>query len=120
VIVALAILGLAVGAIAAVFGSSATGHASAANADIALAVAEEKLNAIGVSEPLRLGHREGSFDERLSWQLTVANYDDRKRRLDPVDTGAKLFRVDVTVSWREGVRDRQVTLSTVRGQWTSP
>jgi general secretion pathway protein I len=121
VIVALAILGLAVGAIATVFGSSAVGHTTARNVDLALALAEEKINAIGISEPLKLGRSEGTFDERLAWQITVANYEDRRRRLEPVDlSSTKLFRVDITVSWHEGVRERQVALTTVRGQWAPP
>ncbi|HTY70378.1 MAG TPA: type II secretion system protein [Alphaproteobacteria bacterium] len=116
ILVALALLGLTIGAIASVLSDSARGYNAAGNAQTALALAEDKLESAGITEPLRVGQTEGQFDERFSWRVAVTNYRDKP----PVGAVAAqsdalgLFRVQVTVGWREGVRDRQIALSTVR------
>ncbi len=116
ILVALALLGLTIGAIASVLSDSARRYSAAGNAQTALSLAEDKLESAGVTEPLRVGQTEGQFDERFSWRVAVTNYRDKP----PAGAAAAqsdvlgLFRIEVTVGWREGVRDRQIALSTVR------
>jgi len=121
ILVALALLGLTIGAIASVLGNSAQGYTAADSAQTALSLAEDKLESAGVIGPLRVGQTEGRFDERFSWRLAVTNYRDRSpagAAPSPAAAaqpdGPGLFRIEVTVGWREGVRQSQIALSTVR------
>jgi general secretion pathway protein I len=114
ILVALALLGLVIGAIASVLSNSAHGYAAADNVQTALSLAEEKLETAGVTGPLRVGQTEGRFDERFAWRVAVTSYRDRPASSDTQPDGFGLFRIEVTVGWREGVRDSQVALSTVR------
>jgi general secretion pathway protein I len=116
ILVALALLGLGIGAVASVLSDSARGYTAAGNTQTALSLADDKLESAGITEPLRVGQTEGQFDERFSWRVAVTNYRDRP----PVGAAAAqsdalaLFRIEVTVGWRDGVRERQIALSTVR------
>src|SRR5262252_2226313 len=111
VLVALAIVGLALGAVAATFGNSLTAHETAADAEAALAVAEEQL-ALAAALP-RPGTANGNFAGRYAWRTTVAPYDDGEKSADPTHSLPVLYRVVVSVAWRDGRRSRQVALSTL-------
>lgn len=117
VLVALVIGGLAVTAIAGVFGSGLLASRVSDQAVIALTLAETTLAAAGADEPLRPGSRGGSFDHHFGWQLSIAPYDDPGRR-DPSGVAAplalRLYRVAVTVAWNDGAKRRQLSLSTLR------
>ena len=117
ILVALALLGLTIGAIAGVLGNSARGYAAADNVQTALSLAEDKLQSAGVTEPLRAGRTEGRFDQRFSWRVSVTTYQDKPPAASggnaPPD-GFGLFHVEVTVGWRDGVRESQIALSTIR------
>lgn len=116
VLFALAIVGLALGTAASVFRNGILGHQAASDVDTALALAEEQLAAAGVAEPLREGDRQGVFADRFAWHLAVAP--------DP-DAGAappsfKLYRLSATVAWRDGMRQREIALETLRLAPASP
>ena len=112
VLVALAIVGLALGAVAATFGNSLTAHETAADAEAALAVAEEQL-ALAAASP-RPGITRGTFAGRFAWQTNIAPYDDGDKAADPTHLLPVLYRVGVSVAWRDGRRGREVALSTLR------
>jgi len=113
VLVALAIVGLALGAAAATFGNSLTAHETAADAEAALAVAEEQL-ALAAASP-RPGNAVGTFAGRFAWRTTIAPYDDGgNKAADPPHSLPVLYRVAVSVAWRDGRRSREVALSTLR------
>ncbi|MBV9863383.1 MAG: prepilin-type N-terminal cleavage/methylation domain-containing protein [Alphaproteobacteria bacterium] len=118
VLVALAILGLALGAVAAVFGNGLLADRAVGDVDTALAVAQQRLEAAGVTEPLRTGNSEGVFAGRYQWRLAVAPYDDKDRRRGGADDSdlpnLRLFRIEAIVAWRDGVRARQIALATLR------
>ena len=114
VLIALAIVGLALGATATVYGNGYLSHGAAQDVDTALALAEQKLDATGVTETLRPGHEEGSFDTRFRWQMAISKYEDRGAASDEMATGLRLFHVGITVLWRDGLRERQIALSTLR------
>ena len=113
---ALALLGL----ILAVLGDSLrTGLGSAARAAALqppLAVAEAKLAAVGVTEPLTGGRTHGEDARGIAWELDVEDYRD-----DDVDGPAsdapgvpKLYRVRVTVTWQERSGPHSLSLDTLR------
>lgn len=112
VLVALAIVGLALGAVAATFGNSLTAHETAADAEAALAVAEEQL-ALAAAAP-RPGNAAGNFAGRFAWRTTVAPYEDGSKTADPTHSAPVLYRVAVSVAWRDGRRSREIALSTLR------
>lgn len=117
VLVALVIGGLAVMAIAAVFGSGLLASRVSNQAVIALTLAETKLAAAGADEPLRPGDRGGSFDNHFGWRLSIARYEDPGRPVSSdVETPSalRLYRIAVTVAWNDGAKRRQLTLSTLR------
>ena len=115
VAVALAIVALAIGAVAGVLSTGLQGRKVAADADTAVALAEEKL-----AEPeagsIRPGHAQGVFAERFEWQRTVSFYDaEGPPGADPLAAaGLRLFRIAVAVGWSDGRRHREVSLSTMR------
>lgn len=121
-LVALVIAGLALAAVAAVFGTGVIGHETAADANTAMALAEEKLaGAEAVSNP-RPGRNGGVYAGRFDWQVSVAPYDDPDERAAASNpalgiaaaTTLRLYRIETSVSWREGRHRRQVALSTLR------
>lgn len=113
VLVALAIIGLALGAVAGVFGLGLTGHETASAAETALAVAEEQLT-LAAATP-RPGAANGIFANRFAWQTTVAPYRDATEKSEEAPTGLPpLYRIAVSVAWHDGRHTREVALSTLR------
>jgi general secretion pathway protein I len=112
VLVALAIVGLSLGAIATTFGNSLTAHETTADAEAALALAEEQL-ALAAASP-RPGNAGGSFAGRFAWRTTVAPYDDGDKAADLTHSLPVLYRVAISVAWRDGRRSRELALSTLR------
>jgi type II secretory pathway pseudopilin PulG len=116
VLVALAIVGLAMAAIAGVFSNGLIGHETASDAEAALAVAEERLAMAGGGPTFQTGTAKGSFAGRFAWQTTVSPYVDggdaspigQPKNLPP------LYRIAVSVVWQDGHRSRELTLSTLR------
>jgi len=122
VLIALAIVGVILGAVFTVFGNGRLWHASSNELDAALSLADDKLEAVGVAETLKAGASEGVFN-RFRWRLVVTPYEDKDRQdseTEPLAPTFRLFRAEVTVSWREGVRPRQIALSTLRLVRTAP
>jgi general secretion pathway protein I len=119
VLVALAIIGLALGALAGVFGQGLVGHETASEAETALSVAEEQL-ALAAAAP-HPGAANGVFADRYAWQATVAPYQDADNKMADAPTGLpQLYRVAVSVAWHEGRRTREVSLATLRLGAASP
>jgi len=113
VLVALAVIGLALGTAATVYGNGALGHEAARDADTALSLAQEKLAAAGVTETLQPGTTAGMFAGRFAWRLAVAPYDDRDRA-DTPPAPFGLYRIDATIAWRDGRRRHEIALETLR------
>lgn len=112
---ALALVGLELGAAASVFGNGLLGHRTAGNVDTALALAEEKLAAAGVTEPLRPGRTDGVFAARFAWRLAVAAYDDPDAAAAAGPAApVRLYRIEARIAWRDGIREREVALDTLR------
>lgn len=124
VLVALAIAGLALAAIAGVFGTGVLGHATATDADAALALAEEKLAGAEATPTVRPGRSAGVYAGHFDWQVSVAPYDDTgdtaalPPAVNPLPNPAaptlRLYRIEAAVAWRDGRRRRQLALSTLR------
>jgi len=113
VLVALAIIGLALAAIAGVFSTGLTAHETVSGAETALAVGEEQLALAAAS--LHPGTRNGVYAGRFAWRATIAPYTDPgDPSPDAPTTLPPLYRVAVSVAWQDGRRSRAVSLSTLR------
>ena len=113
VLVALAIVGLALGAIASVFSNGLTAHETVSGAEAALAVGEEQLALATAS--LRPGVSNGTYGGRFAWRTTVAPYTDPSDPTPDAPTALpQLYRVAVSVAWQDGRRSRALSLSTLR------
>jgi general secretion pathway protein I len=111
VLAALAIAGLALGAAATIIRDGMVAHATAGDVDTALALAREKIAAAGVTTPLRDGADQGVFADRFAWRLVVSRYDDTESR---ASASPHLYRIAATITWRDGLRGREVALATLR------
>ena len=121
-LVALVITGLALSAIAGVFGSGLMGHRASEEAATALTLAESRIALAGSGEALRPGRSTGIFAGRYSWELTIARYDDRQDPDRQTKAAAsfgqplsalQLYRIAATVAWRDGARQRRLALATL-------
>jgi Tfp pilus assembly protein PilV len=117
-LIALVITGLALTAIAGVFGNGLIGHRASEEAATALTLAEGKIAMAGASEALRPSRSVGVFAGRFSWALTIAPYDDRQDKtasgFDQPAPALRLYRISAAVAWREGTRQRRLALATLR------
>lgn len=111
VLVAFAILALAVATILSLFASGLRNTAVAADYARALTLAESQLAILQGREAVRLvsGDSEGSAGE-FTWHSRISPYEDAGS-----DTSrTRLYRIDVSVNWGDGVHQRTVQLSTLR------
>jgi len=116
VVVALALLGLILGVLS---DSLRTGLGSAARAaaiEPPLAVAEARLAAVGVTEPLAPGRTSGVDARGIGWQLSIDAFhdDDFDGPSSDAPGVPKLYRVRVTVTWSQGGAPRSVSLDSLR------
>jgi general secretion pathway protein I len=112
VLVALAVLAVSLGTIYALFTSGLNAADRGEDVIVATALAQSKLEALGIAEPLALGESSGRFDNGFRWHRTVRAYRG-PLALARYEVAVPLA-VDVAVSWPDGRRLRTVTLSTVR------
>ena len=112
ILVAFVIVALALGALLQIFATGLRSSSAAENYTIAALLAESKLAGIGVEEPLEEGDQSGEFDNGFRWATNVRPYDDGGPTLAP---GAiQAFEVSVTVRWGGPMRERSVSLATLR------
>ena len=112
VLVAFVILALSIGVIMTVFSSSLARGKESETRTVAALLAQSKLAAVGIEEPLSPGVREGRFDDTFAWRAAVEPYSDGL--MADLPGGLIAYRVTVTVSWRARNAWRQVSLATLR------
>ena len=115
VLVAFAILALSLTALMQVFGTGLRNTVVSEAYVRATLLAESKLAAVGVEQPLEPGERNGDFgtaggeDKGYRWRVVVTPFE-----ADEL-VGIEPYRVSVTVSWGpEHQTQRSVTLNTLR------
>jgi len=114
VVVALALLGLVLALLAGSLRNGLVGASRAAAITPPLAVAEAKLAAIGVTEPLIAGDTSGEDASGVRWRVSVADYDDEGSAASEAPGVPRLYRVTVTATWTQGGAPRSLSLDTLR------
>ena len=107
------IVALALGALLQVFATGLRSSSTAENYTMAALLAESKLAAMGIEEPLEESHRSGEFDNGFAWTTIVRPYGGGGG--PTLAPGAlQAFEVSVTVRWGGPGRERSVSLETLR------
>lgn len=107
VIAAILLLGIAFGAVLQVSGGSMQLTSRAVARSRALMWADTRLESLGRDGPLVPGMSEGHFDRSYAWRLNVAP-------AAVATTDLHLYRIDLTVSWRDSGGESRLQLATLR------
>ncbi len=80
-------------------------------------LAQSKMDEVGILEPVAEGASHGRFADGTTWELQITPFDapydnDMQLAAPPVD----LFRVDLTLSWRDRNKTRSAHFVTLRAQ----
>ncbi len=118
ILVALIIVGLAMGALMRAF-SLGLRNAEAARARTAATLfAESKLADLEAAGPIATGQSTGRFEERFRWRLRVRPYVEvdaaKETPAGSEDAALALYEVMVTVDWDGSGGQRSVSLTTLR------
>jgi prepilin-type N-terminal cleavage/methylation domain-containing protein len=116
VVVALALLGLVLAVLSDGLRTGLSSASRAAAIEPPLAVAQAKLAAVGVTEPLTTGTSKGEDARGITWQMSVDEYDDEAPDAPASDAPGvpKLYRIKVTVTWLQGGTPRSISLASLR------
>ena len=115
VLVAFAILAISMTVLLQIFASSLRASSYSEESVRAGTLAQSLLAEVGVSRPLTLGEYAGSFNETYRWwyrvQADVQGLFDQSAWESLL---LKPYRVDLTVFWKVGAREKALSLKTVR------
>lgn len=110
-VAALALFAVASAVLYGTLAASLHGGQRAAEVSTATLWGESLLDTLGVDEPLRPGVREGRFDARYQWRLTVAPW---QAAASPLPSPVALYRVDLEVNWGGAAGSQRIRFSTLR------
>jgi general secretion pathway protein I len=111
VVVAFAILALSLGVLLQIFSSAMNATSLSGTYSRAAALAEARLDLVGVEIPLEPGGDAGATDDGFRWQLVIDYYE-----LNDPEWEASLqpYLLKSIVSWDTAEGTREVVLSTLR------
>ena len=111
VLVAFTIFAIVLAAVMQIFSTGTRNAEVSRSYVLALAEAQMQLARLGIEQPLIVGEESGELDNGMRWRRVVAPHDVG----EVVPEGLPVaFDVAVSVSWRDGGRERRVSLSTLR------
>ena len=113
VLVAFIVLSLTMAVILHIFSGGMRNSGRADSYSRAVFLAQSRLAAVGVEQPLVPGEASGQVGSHMQWRVSVVRLDDggeADRLLMPV----RQYQVHAQVLWQEDGRDQQVALSSVR------
>lgn len=113
VLVAFVILSLAMGVIMQIFFGGMRNGRLADGYSRAVFLAESKLAAVGVEQPLAVSQESGQLGADMGWRITITPYDDGGAA-DRLLMAQRLYQVQVVVNWREEGQQRQIALNSLR------
>ena len=113
ILVAFMILAMSLTVIYRIFSGGLRNVALSEDYTHAALIAESRLSAAGISEPLLAGVTSGQWDERFRWERVVEHYQpweqDRELHLP-----LAAYKVTINVYWEHTGSTRKITLSSVR------
>ncbi len=110
VLVAFAILAISLGALLQLTSTALNNSAEARSFAIAAALAEGKLEGLGVTDMLEEGEFAGDFDGDYRWRLSVRATESGANGA----AGVRLFEVSLDVSWPNGLDERRIRVETLK------
>ena len=113
VLVAFVILSLAMGVIMQIFFGGMRNARLADGYSRAVFLAQSKLAAVGVEQPLMAGDANGQLGADMRWRITINPYDDGGAA-DRLLMTQRLYQVQVVVGWSDEGRQRQIALNSLR------
>lgn len=114
VLVAFVVMGLVVGVILQLFGSSMRGVALSDEYSFAVQVAESRLAAVGNEVPVDEGSVSGEEQgSGYRWEVTMQPVELLEKQ-EEIPIPSQLYRVEVVVSWKTGEKPREFHLSSLR------
>lgn len=114
VLVAFVVMGLVVGVILQLFGSSMRGVALSDEYSFAVQVAESRLAAVGNEVPVEEGSVSGEEQgSGYRWEVTMQPVELLEKQ-EEIPIPSQLYRVEVVVSWKTGEKPREFHLSSLR------
>ena len=113
VLVAFVVLSLTMAVVMQIFSGGLRNARLAETYSRAVFLAESKLAAVGVEQPLAPGEGSGQLGVDLRWRVTVGPYDDNSAA-DRLMLPVRLYQVRVRVNWSERGRERQIELVSLR------
>ena len=111
VLVAFTILAMLLAALFQVFSAGLNAARAGDRFTRAAVIAQSRLAAVGMVEPLQEGVSSGSTDDTYHWRVTVGEYLDDQLPL--IDAVLQPLTVVVEVYWEEGGNARSVSLTSM-------
>ena len=111
VLVAFTILAMLLSALFEVFSAGLNAARAGDRFTRAAVIAQSRLAAVGMVEPLQEGVSSGSTDDAYHWRVTVGEYLDDQLPL--IDAVLQPLTVVVEVYWEEGGNARSVSLTSM-------
>ena len=111
VLVAFTILAMLLAALFEVFSAGLNAARAGDRFTRAAVIAQSRLAAVGMVEPLQEGVSSGSTDDAYHWRVTVGEYLDDQLPL--IDAVLQPLTVVVEVYWEEGGNARSVSLTSM-------
>jgi len=114
VLVAFVVMGLVVGVLLQLFGSSMRSVALADEYSFAIQVAESRLAAVGNEIEVEEGNVSGEEqDSGYRWEVQMSPLEPSEA-LEKLPVTLQLYRVEVVVTWKSGDSSREFHLSSLR------
>jgi len=113
ILVAFMILAMSLTVIYRIFSGGLRNIALSEDYTRAALIAESRLSAAGISEPLLAGVTSGQWDQRFRWERVIEHYQPWKQDTE-FRAPLAAYRVTINVYWEHTGNTRKITLSSVR------
>ncbi len=113
VLVAFMIMALALTVLLRIFSGGVRNVAVSSDYAQAVLIAESRLATAGIDDTLAPGETDGVENGRFHWSRVVTEYEPAFDYRSAV-RGLRAYRVEVSVTWPNGDKERRIALSTVK------
>ena len=107
------ILAIALTTIMQLFSGGLRAHALSNQYSAAIYHAREKMESILLADGLVEGSTAGAWEDGYRWQVLINRYETETESVTVQANRKSLFNVDLTISWPNGSRMREINLSSL-------